>query len=415
MPAIAQSDDNAGPLSGVRILDLSRILAGPTCTQLLGDLGADVIKIERPGKGDDTRSWGPPFVAGPEGPLPGQSSYYLAANRNKRSVTVDLSHPEGPDLIRQLAAQCDVLIENFKTGGLDKYGLGYEALHAELPGLVYCSITGYGHTGPNRERPGYDLVAQGFGGIMSLTGEADGEPMRVAVGISDVMCGMYASVGILAALRHRDRTGDGQHIDLGLVDSQVAWMINEGTNYLASGEAPVRRGNQHPNIVPYQVFAVADGHVIVAVGNDRQYQRFCDLIGAPELASDPRYADNVGRLEHRDELVATIAGLLESWQSDKLLAAMEAQGIPGGPINTVPEVLASEQVKARDMRIQMPMTAAADGHVELLGNPLKFSESPVSYRRSPPDCGADTDATIRELLGDDALLQAREAGLLGET
>ena len=300
-------------------------------------------------------------------------------------------------------------------GGLEKYGLGYEDLHAELPELVYCSITGYGQTGPNRHRPGYDLVAQGFGGIMSLTGEADGEPMRVAVGIADVMCGMYAAVGILAALRHRDATGIGQHIDLGLVDTQLAWMINEGTNYLTSGEAPVRRGNQHPNIVPYQVFAVSDGHVIVAVGNDRQYRRFCELIGAPELADDPRYANNEGRLEHRDELVGQIAERLLSWRKIALLDQMEAHGIPGGPINTVPEVLDTDQVRERGMRVKMPMDKASRGFVELLGNPLKFSESPVSYRRPPPDCGADTEAIIMELLGEDALDEARKAGLLGAT
>lgn len=379
----------------------------------MGDLGADVIKIERPGKGDDTRSWGPPFVAGRNGPLTDQSSYYLAANRNKRSVTVDLANPEGATLIRRLAAKCDVLIENFKTGSLARYGLGYDDLHAELPRLVYCSITGYGQTGPNKQRPGYDLVAQGFGGIMSLTGEADGEPMRVAVGIADVMCGMYAAVGILAALRHRDENGTGQHIDLGLVDSQVAWMINEGTNYLTSKEAPIRRGNQHPNIVPYQVFAVADGHVIVAVGNDNQYRRFCELIGQPELATDARYIDNEARLANRDELVQRIADSLMAWNGDELLAAMEAAGIPGGPINSVPEVLATEQVSERGMRISMTHDNAAEGFIELLGNPLKLSESPVSYRRPPPSCGADTDDVIRELLGEDALEQARDAGLFG--
>jgi len=349
---------------------------------------------------------------GDDGPLKGQSSYYLAANRNKRSVTIDLAHPEGPALVRRLAARCDVLVENFKTGGLQKYGLGYGDLHDELPKLVYCSITGYGQTGPNRQRPGYDLVAQGFGGIMSLTGEADGEPMRVAVGIADVMCGMYAAVGILAALRHRDATCIGQHIDLGLVDTQVAWLINEGTNYLASGDAPVRRGNQHPNIVPYQVFAVADGHVIVAVGNGRQYRRFCELIGEPALADDPRYADNEARLANRDELVGRLGDRLRHWKKDELLDAMEVQGIPGGPINSVPDVLDTDQVRERGMRVRMAKPGASSGYVELLGNPLKLSETPVSYRRSPPDCGADTEATILELLGEDALNDARDAGLL---
>ena len=404
---------NPGPLQGIRILDLSRILAGPTCTQLLGDLGADVIKIEKPNDGDDTRSWGPPYLEGAEGPVPGQSAYFMAANRNKRSVAVDLTNPAGVDLVKELAAECDVLVENFKVDGLRKFGLGYADLADDFPFLVYCSISGYGQTGPNRHRPGYDLVAQGFGGIMSLTGEVEGEPTRVGVGIADVMCGMYASTAILAALRHRDKTGEGQHIDLALVDSQVAWLINEGTNYMMSGQAPIRRGNQHPNIVPYQVFAAADGHLIVAVGNDTQFRKFCELIDRADLADDDRYATNSARLEHRAELCEIIAGVLSAWRRQALLDGMEACGIPGGPINSVAEVFASDQVSAREMRVRMRDDGARDGYVDLIGNPLKFSKSPVSYRRSPPSCGADTEATIRDILGEEAVDEARLRGLLG--
>ena len=310
-------------LDGLRILDLTRILAGPTCTQLLGDLGADVIKIERPGRGDDTRTWGPPFVRGADGEDTSESAYYLCANRNKRSVAVDLATAEGAELVRRLAARSDVLIENFKVGALQRYGLGYDDLKDEFPGLVYCSITGFGQTGPNAHRAGYDLLAQGYGGIMSLTGEPDGEPMKVGVGIADIVCGMYAATAILAALRHRDRTGRGQHIDLALVDTQMAWLVNEGTNYLTSGELPRRRGNEHPNIVPYGVFETADGHVIVAVGNDAQYERFCEFLGAPELASDERYRTNAGRLAHREELVAELARRVRK------LSNAEVLGRPG--------------------------------------------------------------------------------------
>ncbi len=403
---------NTGPLKGVTILDLSRILAGPSCTQLLGDLGAEIIKIERPEVGDDTRSWGPPYVANKDGSDSNESAYYLSANRNKRSVAVDISTKEGAQLVRKLAAKCDILIENFKAGGLKKYGLSYDDLAKEFPNLVYCSITGYGQTGPNAHRPGYDLIAQGFGGIMSLTGEPDGQPMKVAVGISDVMCGMYASTAILAALRHRDQTGEGQHIDIALVDTQVAWLINEGTNYLLSGDTPIRRGNQHPNIVPYQVFEVADGHVLVAVGNDSQFIKFCDLIHADELNQDDRFTTNVNRLKHRDLLCGLIAKELITWKKDELLAAMEEQSVPCGPINTLPEVFNSEQVATREMKITMPHKEAKSGSVDLIGNPIKLSKTPVSYRRAPPTCGADTMETIKELLGEDELCTAIKAGAI---
>jgi crotonobetainyl-CoA:carnitine CoA-transferase CaiB-like acyl-CoA transferase len=389
-----------GPLQGVRVLDLTRILAGPTCTQLLGDLGADVIKIERPGAGDDTRGWGPPFVKDDAGNPTKESAYYLSSNRNKRSVAIDISSPDGAALIRKLAAKCDILTENFKVGGLAKYGLSYNDLKDEFPGLVYCSVTGFGQDGPNAHRAGYDLLAQGAGGIMSLTGEPDGEPVKVGVGIADVMCGMYASTAILAALRHRDRTGEGQHIDVALLDTQIAWLVNEGANYLTSGKPPERRGNQHPNIVPYQVFEVADGHVIVAVGNDGQFARFCSVIGLDQLADDPAYKLNTNRLANREPLLALLRDRLVEMGKEALLDAMEAQGIPGGPINTVAQALASEQAIARGLVIDMPHPLSGSGTVKLLGNPIKLSRTPVSYRRAPPVCGADTDEVLAEWLGE---------------
>ncbi len=385
-----------GALDGIRILDLSRILAGPTATQLLGDFGADIIKVERPGLGDDTRAWGPPFVEGADGPTQ-ESAYYLCANRNKRSIAVDIATPEGAQVVRDLLATCDVLVENFKPGGLDKYGLSYADLKDQFPHLVYCSISGFGQTGPNREKPGYDLLAQAYGGIMSLTGEPEGEPMKVAVGIADVMTGMYASNAILAALRHRDKTNEGQHIDIALVDCQIAWLINEGTNYLTSQTLPTRRGNQHPNIVPYQVFEMADGHAVVAVGNDAQFGRFCALIGREELASDPAYATNAARLVNRETLIATLTETLATLGRDWLIAGMEANKIPGGPINRLDDVFASDQVAAREMKISMPHGSATSGTVDLIGNPVKFSKTPVTYRHAPPTCGADTDDILAEL------------------
>lgn len=384
-------------MAGIRVLDFSRILAGPSCTQLLGDLGADIIKVERPGKGDDTRSWGPPFVVDSDGQDTHESAYYLSCNRNKRSVALDISKPGDVETAKRLLRTCDVLIENFKVGGLAKYGLSYADLKDDFPELVYCSITGFGQTGPNAQKPGYDLLAQGFGGIMSLTGVPDGEPMKVAVGISDVMTGMYAAVGILAALRHRDATGQGQAIDLALVDVQTSWLVNEGTNYLLSGKTPVRRGNQHPNIVPYQVFSVRDGHVIVAVGNDAQFGRFCEVIGHAGLAADPDYATNAMRLVNRDALISALTPILAGLTKDALIADMERAGVPGGPINTLPDLFNGEQVAARGMKISVPHPEAGNGHVDLIGNPLKFSKTPVSYRRAPPTCGADSADVLSEL------------------
>jgi len=392
-----QSAAGPGPLNGIRVLDFSRILAGPSCTQLLGDLGADIIKVERPGKGDDTRGWGPPFVQDENGKDTGESAYYLSCNRNKRSIALDISQPEDVATAKRLLRSCDVLIENFKVGGLEKYGLSYDQLRDDFPELVYCSITGFGQTGPNAHQPGYDLLAQGYGGIMSLTGEPDGAPMKVAVGISDVMTGMYAAVAILAALRHRDVSGLGQQIDLALVDVQTSWLINEGTNYLLSGQVPERRGNQHPNIVPYQVFAVIDGHVIVAVGNDAQFGRFCEVIGQAGLAENPAYTTNSLRLVNREALIATLIPVLAGLTKDVLIARMQAAGVPGGPINTLPELFASDQVAAREMKIAMPHPSAGSGRVDLIGNPIKFSKTPVQYRRPPPICGADTNEVLQEL------------------
>ncbi|MCK4713014.1 MAG: CoA transferase, partial [Marinosulfonomonas sp.] len=323
------------------------------------------------------------------------------ANRNKRSIAVDMADADGADTLRRLAAKADVVIQNFKAGGLAKYGLDYETLSADNPALVYCSITGFGQTGPNSHRAGYDLLVQGSGGIMSLTGDPDGAPVKVGVGIADMMCGMYACTAVLAALRHRDATGEGQHIDVALADTQVSWLANEGVNYLLSGKEPKRRGNQHPNIVPYQVFECTDGHAVVAVGNDAQFARFAALIGMPELAGDARFTMNTARLENREALIPMLEERIRQMEKSVLVSAMEAEGVPGGEINTIPEVFASEQVAARGMKITMPHPLAASGHVDLIGNPLNFSATPVSYRQSPPLCGEHTDEVLAEWLGDE--------------
>ena len=389
-----------GPLAGVRVLDLSRILAGPTCTQILGDLGADVLKIERPGEGDDTRKWGPPFVKDGDGADTTESAYYLCANRNKRSVAIDIAKPEGQALIRQLAAECDVLIENFKVGGLKRYGLAYDDLKAELPSLVYCSITGFGQDGPYAPRAGYDFMIQGMGGIMSITGEPDGEPMKVAVGIADVMTGMYACTAILAALRHRDATGQGQYIDLALLDCQVSWLINAGLYHLTAGEPPPRFGNAHPNIVPYQVVPASDGYFILAVGNDSQFRKFCELAGLIHLANDADYATNAARVANRDKLMPLIAMVTRTRTKADWLGGLEPLGVPCGPVNDLRQVFDDPQVAHRGMRISLPHAIAPS--VDLIGSPLKLSETPVAYRHAPPVLGEHTDAVLSEVLGLDA-------------
>jgi formyl-CoA transferase len=388
-----------GPLDGLVVLDLSRILAGPTCTQLLGDLGAEVIKIESLA-GDDTRQWGPPFAVDAAGQATDLSAYFMSSNRNKKSVAVDLTDPEMQTMLHDLAGRADVVIENFKPGGLRKYGLDHETLCAAYPGLVYCSISGFGQTGPNRDKPGYDLMAQGFGGIMSITGEAGEEPMKVGVGVADVVCGLYAATGILAALRHRDATGEGQHIDLALVDTTMSWLVNQGLNYLTSGIAPMRAGNAHPNIVPYQVFATSDGYVIVAVGNDSQYARFCDYLGQPDWATDPRFVTNTARLAHRDTLVPMIAEALMGRTMQDVIDGLEARKVPVGPVNTIEQALESDQAQARGMTITLPAPQTATGEVRLIGNPLKFSRTPVSYRTAPPATGADTEAVLKRFRDD---------------
>lgn len=384
-----------GPLNGLRILDLSRILAGPFATQLLADMGAEVIKVERPGTGDDTRSWGPPYVTGQDGAPTGESAYYLSANRNKRSIAVDITSEDGAQLLRDMALDCDVVIENFKPGGLAKYRLDHQTLRAADPRLIYCSISGYGQTGPNAAKPGYDLLAQGYSGIMAITGVPGGEPMKVGVGVADVMCGMYASNAILAALRHRDLHGEGQHIDIALVDSTLSWLVNAGTNYLMDG-SDERLGNQHPNIVPYQVFEAADGHIIVAAGNDAQFTRFCDILGRPDLATDADFTSNPARLANRVALIAALEVEVKTWAKDDLITRMEQAKVPGGPIHTLPEVFASDQVAARQMKITMPYPGAQSGSVDLIGNPIKFSATPVTYRRAPPTCGEHTQEILDE-------------------
>ena len=391
------------PLAGVRILDLSRVLAGPWCTQTLADLGADVIKIERPMKngvgGDDTRGWGPPFLKDRDGHDTAEAAYYLGTNRNKRSITVDIALPEGQALIRRLAAQCDVFIENFKVGDMARYGLDAESLRSLYPRLVYCSVTGFGQTGPYRERAGYDYAIQGMGGLMSVTGERDdlpgGGPQKVGVAVADLFTGMYATVAILAALRHRDATGEGQVVDMALLDTQVAMLANLGANYLATGVAPGRIGNAHQNIVPYQVFETADGHLILAVGNDSQFAKFCEVAGHPELAKDPRFIKNADRVRHRATLVPLLTDILKSRKKYDWLPALEAAKVPCGAINNLAEVFADPHVQARGMTVPMPhpLTDA----LQLVASPMKLSSTPVQYRRAPPLLGEHTDEVLREL------------------
>ncbi|AWJ92254.1 CoA transferase (plasmid) [Azospirillum baldaniorum] len=383
-----------GPLSHVRVLELSRVLAGPWAAQTLADLGADVIKVERPGAGDDTRAWGPPW-AGEE------SAYFLSTNRGKRSITIDFERPEGQELVRKLAAQADVVIENFKVGGLVKYGLDYDSLKAINPGLVYCSITGFGQDGPYAKRAGYDFMIQGMGGLMSITGqpdtEAGGGPVKVGVAVTDVFTGLYATIGVLGALAHRDRTGEGQWVNLALLDVQVAVLANQAMNYLVGGKAPQRLGNAHPNIVPYQAFATLDGHIILAVGNDGQFAKFCQVAGRPELAQDPRYATNPARVANRKELVPILELLLEQRTSRDWLAALEAVGVPCGPINDVSQVFADPHVQARHIHQDLPHPTA--GTVPTVASPIRYSATPIEHTAAPPTLGQHTDAVLEEALG----------------
>jgi len=399
-----------GALDGIRIFDMSRVLAGPSCTQLLGDLGADIVKVERPGEGDDTRKWGPPFLKDRAGQNTTESAYYLSTNRAKRSLTLDFTKPEGRDLALDLIARCDVLVENYKVGTLAQHGLGYDAIHARFPRLVYCSVTGFGQTGPYAPRPGYDFLAQAMGGIMSLQGEPEGEPMKGAVAFADLMAGMYSAVAILAALRHRDRTGEGQHLDMALLDTQIAWLGNQGQTYLTSGTAPPRLGNAHASVVPYQVFATADGHIVLAVGNDAQFRKFCAFASAGGLADDPRFAANAARVTHRAVLVPLLAAIIAGRTSAHWIEGLEREGVPCSPINRLDEVFADPHVRSRGMTVTMPHPAASGEPITLIANPIKFSATPVEYRHAPPTLGQHTEEILTELLG----LSAGEIAALRE-
>lgn len=397
------ADPNAtpsGPLKGLRVFDLTRVLAGPTCVQMLADLGADVIKIERPGAGDDTRAFAPPYMENTR-----ESAYFVGVNRNKQSVTLDISQPEGQEIALKLIAQCDILVENFKVGALAKYGLGYEQLHAKFPRLIYCSITGFGQTGPYAPRPGYDSLIQGMGGVMSLTGEPDGLPQKVGVPVADVFAGLYGCIGILAALRHRDATGEGsqtggQQIDIGMLDTSVAWLANQGMNYLATGENPPRLGNQHPNIVPYQVFPTADGHMVLSVGNDPTFKRFCEAFGLTHMLEDERFATNAARVAHRQLVTDTLTPVMQAHPTAWWIEKLEALKIGCGPINKLDQVFSDPHVVARNMVLEMPHSSGQT--VKVIANPVKLSETPADYRLPPPLLGEHTDAILGERLGLDA-------------
>ncbi|OFZ99580.1 MAG: CoA-transferase [Betaproteobacteria bacterium RIFCSPLOWO2_02_FULL_62_17] len=395
----------SGALSHIRILDLGRILAGPTCSQTLADLGAEVIKIERPGAGDDTRSWAPPYLKDEQGRDTSEAAYYLSCNRGKQSVTLDISRPEGQEVFRALAEKSDVLIENFKVGDLARFGLDYASLKALNPRLIYCSITGFGQTGPYAKRAGYDFLIQGMGGLMSITGERDelpgGGPQKVGVAVTDLMTGMYAAIAILAALAYRERSGKGQYIDMALLDVGVSMLSNMHLNYFTTNEVPKRWGNAHPNIVPYQVFACSDGHMILAAGNDSQFQKFCEVAACTDLPADPRFAGNDGRVRHRDTLVPMLAGIIRKRARDDWVASLEAAGVPCGPINNLDQVFADPQVQYRGMKFELPHPSA--GTVPLVASPMRLSETPVQYRRAPPLLGQDTEAVLAKVLGmDDA-------------
>ncbi len=388
---------NAGPLAGLRVFDLTRVLAGPTCTQMLADLGAEVIKIEKPGSGDDTRGFAPPYM-----PETGESAYFTGVNRNKYSVTLDIAKPQGQAIARRLIAKCDILVENFKVGTLARYGLGYEALSKDHPGLIYCSITGFGQTGPYAPRPGYDSLIQAMGGVMSLTGEPEGEPQKVGVPVADLFAGLYGCIGILAALAHRQKTGEGQYIDIGMLDTHVAWLANQGMNYLATGQNPPRLGNQHPNIVPYQVFATEDGHIMLSIGNDPTFARFCHAFGLDHLLADPRFATNAARVENRALVTETLAPVLAAHPTSWWIEKLEELKIGCGPINRLSEVFADPHVQARGMVVEMESDDPPGARVKVLANPVRLSKTPPSYRIAPPRLGAHTELILSRFLGLDA-------------
>ena len=389
----------SGALSHIRVLDLSRVLAGPWCGQILADLGAEVIKVERPGTGDDTRGWGPPYLKDADGNDTSEASYYLCANRGKKSVTLNIATPEGQDVVRKLAARSDVLIENYKVGTLARYGLAYDDLSVVNPGLVYCSITGFGQTGPYRDRAGYDYIVQGMGGLMSVTGERDdrpgGGPQKVGVAVADLSTGLYAAIGILAALNHRNLTGLGQQVDLGLLDVQLAMLANAGQNYLSTGVAPQRLGNAHPSIVPYNVFRTKDGHIILAVGNDQQFAAFCRLAGQTALTTDPRFAANRDRVQNRDALMPLVEAVMVTRNSCDWLTALELAGVPAGPINTLEQAYADPQIQARGMVIDVPHPLS--GRVRMTASPLKLSATPPEYHAPPPLLGQHTREVLTQL------------------
>jgi crotonobetainyl-CoA:carnitine CoA-transferase CaiB-like acyl-CoA transferase len=396
-----------GPLKGLRVLDLTRVLAGPTCTQMLGDLGAEVIKIERPEAGDDTRGFAPPFW-----PETKESAYFLGVNRNKQSVTLDIAKPEGQAVIHKLLAHCDILVENFKVGALAKYGLGWEQLKPQYPRLIYCSITGFGQTGPYAPRPGYDALIQAMGGVMSLTGEPNGSPQKVGVPVADLFAGLYGCIGILAALNHRNNTGEGQQIDIGMLDTHVAWLANQGMNYLATGENPPRLGNQHPNISPYQEFPTKDGYIILAVGNDPTFERFCKAFGVAHLLEDERFATNPKRVANRDLVTQTLTPVMKSRTTSEWVEALEREKIGCGPINTLKDVFADPHVQAREMVVKMQHGSGAA--IEVIANPVKLSATPPDYRSAPPVLGEHNDAVLRGLLGmsEGDIAALREKGVL---
>ena len=388
-----------GALSHIRVLDLSRVLAAPWATQILGDLGAEVIKIEKPGEGDETRLFGPPFLTNPDGSR-GDATYFLTTNRNKKSVTVDMAKPEGQALIKRLARRAHIVVENFKTGSLAKYGLDYESLKAENPALIYCSLTGFGHTGPYKDKAGYDYVIQGMGGLMSVTGQKDGEPgaepMKVGVAVSDLVTGLYTAIAILAAVIHQSRTGEGQSIDMALFDAQAAGLANQAMNYLAGGVVPGRLGNAHPNIVPYQVFATADGHLILATSNDAQFRRFAAVAGIDAVARDPRYATNAERVAHRAELVEMLKTVFTKRSTAQWIADLEAANVPCGPINRVDQVFSDPQAIARGLTVAMQH---ATGPMTLVASPLRLSATPPEYRNAPPLLGEHTEEVLSNMLG----------------